>query len=86
MLRSLVGSEMCIRDSYYAALEEKGIDNAQTLSFEVRYETDYMKAFPKANRRIKEMITAWKGNSRALPNRVTITQVGDYSVPTLTVE
>ena len=73
------------RVAYYASLEEKGIDNPQTQSFDIRYETDYMKAFPKANRRIREAISAWRGNSRKLSPKVTITQTGDNTVPTLTV-
>ena len=68
------------RVCYYACLEEKGIDNPQTQIYEIKYETDYDKAFPKANRRIKQTISSWRRGGRRSPPRISITQQGDYAV------
>ena len=74
------------RVCYYASLEEKGIDNAQTQLFDVKYETDYAKAFPKANRRIRQVISSWRTAGRGVKPRITITQIGDYAVRNPAVE
>ena len=68
------------RVCYFASQEEKGIDNPQTQIYDVKYETDYMKAFPKANRRIQQLISTWRRGGRRPPPRITITQIGDYEV------
>lgn len=68
------------RVCYYASLEEKGIDNPQTQIYDVKYETDYMKAFPKANRRIRQILSTWRRGGKRPPPRVTIRQIGDYAV------
>lgn len=73
------------RVGYYASLEEKGVDSSQTQFYDIKYETDYMRAFPKANRRIREAISSWRNSNRRLPSRVTITQSGDYAVRNPTV-
>ena len=74
------------RVCYYAALEEKGIDNAQTISFDIKYETDYMKAFPKANRRIREIISTYRSGGRRIRQKTTISHAYDHSVRRITVE
>lgn len=70
---------------YYASLEDKGIDHAQTIGFDVKYNTDYMKAFPKAQRRIREYLSAWRGRTHRLPNRRLITNLADWSVSPIVV-
>ena len=74
------------RVCYYAALEEKGIDNAQTISFDIKYETDYMKTFPKANRRIREIISTYRNAGRRIRPKTTISHAYDHSVRSITVE
>ena len=74
------------RVCYYACLEERGLDNPATAGFDVKYETDYNKAFPKANRRIQQLITTWRSGGRRPPPRITIKQIGDYAVRNPAVE
>lgn len=74
------------RVCYYGSLEEKGIDNHQTQLFEVAYETEYMKRYPKANRRIQQTITTWRRGGKRPPPRITIKQTGDYAVRNPAVE
>ena len=67
------------RVMYYASLEEKGISDRNTIGFDVQYETDYAKAFPKANRKIRQYLSSWRVNRRRLPPRRTIAHAGDWS-------
>ena len=73
------------RVGYYASLEEKGVDNPQTQFYDIKYETDYMRTVAKANRRIREAISSWTSGHKRFPNRVTISQIGDYAVRNPTV-
>lgn len=68
------------RVMYYASLEERGIDHPSTISYDVKYETDYMKAFPKANNKIKQYISHWRRNRRQVPRIKTLRQTADFSV------
>ena len=68
------------RVMYYASLEEKGISHPDTIAFDVKYETDYHKAFPRANRRIQAYLTAWRQQARRVRPRKTFIQAADWSV------
>lgn len=73
------------RVMYYASMENDGIDHPATITYDVKYETDYMSAFPKANRRIREYISAWRSKTHRIPNNRNIITMADWQVKTLSV-
>ena len=48
---------------WYASIEENGVDHPAVQAWDIKYETDYRSAFPKANRKIKEYLYTWRCNS-----------------------
>ena len=71
------------RVSYYASLDEKGIDHPATQTHDIKYETDYSTAIIPVRRRIRQFISSWRAGTRR--NRTargteTITRAGDWDL------
>jgi len=65
---------------YYMSVDQNGIDHQMTIAFDIKFETDYARAFPKANRRIRQYISTWRLGGNRIPPRKTIQQEADWSV------
>ena len=67
------------RIMYYMRFDQDGATADTTQSHEIRYETDYATAYPKANRRIRQYLTSWKMAGQRIPRAIKITATGDWS-------
>ncbi len=71
------------RVSYYASLDEKGLDHPATQGFDIKYETDYAKAIIPVRRRIRQFISSWRAGvrrNRSVRGTETITRTGDWDL------
>lgn len=71
------------RVSYYASLDEKGLDHPATQGFDIKYETDYAKAIIPVRRRIRQFISSWRAGvrrNRSVRGTETITRAGDWDL------
>ena len=71
------------RVSYYASLDERGIDHPATQAYDIKYETDYARAIIPVRRRIRQFITSWRAGvrrNRSVRGTETITRTGDWGL------
>ena len=71
------------RVSYYASLDERGIDHPSTQAYDIKFETDYAKAIIPVRRRIRQFITSWRAGvrrNRSVRGTETITRTGDWGL------
>ena len=71
------------RVSYYASLDEKGLDHPATQGFDIKYETDYAKAIIPVRRRIRQFVSSWRAGvrrNRSVRGTETITRTGDWDL------
>ncbi|MDE0323128.1 MAG: hypothetical protein OXN27_04340 [Candidatus Poribacteria bacterium] len=70
------------RVSYYASLDEKGIDHPATQAYDIKYETDYSKGIIPVRRRIREFISSWRagGRNRSIRGSETISRTADWNL------
>ena len=71
------------RISFYASLDEKGLDHPATQGFDIKYETDYARAIIPVRRRIRQFITSWRSgvrSNRSIRGFETITRTGDWGL------
>lgn len=71
------------RVSYYASLDEKGLDHPATQGFDIKYETDYAKAIIPVRRRIRQFISSWRAGvrrNRSIRGFETISRAADWSL------
>lgn len=71
------------RVSYYASLDEKGLDHPATQGFDIKYETDYAKAIIPVRRRIRQFVSSWRAGvrrNRTARGTETITRSGDWDL------
>ena len=71
------------RTLWYASIEENGVDHPAAQAWDIKYETDYHSAFPKANRKLKEYLSTWRHNVGLArqDRRVNPTAPGLYNSP-----
>lgn len=82
-LDSEFASTLRHRVSYYASLDEKGLDHPATQSFDIKYETDYMKAIIPVRRRYRQFISSWRAGvrrNRSVRGTEVITRTGDWDL------
>lgn len=71
------------RISYYASLEERGLDHPTTQGFDIKYETDYFRSIIPVRRRIRQFVTSWRSGvrrNRTARGTETITRAGDWGL------
>lgn len=71
------------RVSYYASLDEKGIDHRATQSYDIKYETDYAKAIIPVRRRIRQFVSSWRAGvrrNRTARGTEVINRTGDWNL------
>lgn len=71
------------RVSYYASLDEKGLDHPATQGFDIKYETDYARAIIPVRRRIRQFVSSWRAGvrrNRTARGTETITRAGDWDL------
>ena len=71
------------RISYYASLDEKGLDHSATQGFDIKYETDYAKTIIPVRRRIRQFVSSWRSGvrrNRTARGSETITRSGDWGL------
>ena len=71
------------RVSYYASLDERGIDHPSTQAYDIKFETDYAKTIIPVRRRIRQFITSWRAGvrrNRSVRGTETITRTGDWGL------
>lgn len=71
------------RVSYYASLDENGLDHPATQGFDIKYETDYAKAIIPVRRRIRQFISSWREGvrrNRSVRGTETITRTADWNL------
>ena len=71
------------RVSYYASLDERGIDHPSTQAHDIKYETSYSRAIIPVRRRIREFISSWrnsKGRLKSIRGTEIITRSADWSL------
>ena len=71
------------RVSYYASLDERGIDHPSTQAYDIKFETDYAKSIIPVRRRIRQFITSWRAGvrrNRSVRGMETITRAGDWDL------
>lgn len=71
------------RVSYYASLDERGIDHPSTQAHDIKYETSYSRAIIPVRRRIREFVSSWRAGVRR--NRIgrgneIISRRGDWGL------
>lgn len=71
------------RVSYYASLDEKGLDHPATQGFDIKYETDYAKAIIPVRRRIRQFVSSWRAGvrrNRSVRGMEVINRTGDWNL------
>ena len=71
------------RISYYASLEERGLDHSATQGFDIKYETDYAKTIIPVRRRIRQFVSSWRAGvrrNRTIRGTETISRAADWDL------
>ncbi len=77
------GSTLRHRISYYASLDENGLDHPGTQGFDVKYETDYARAIVPVRRRIRQFVSSWRTGvrrNRASGGVATVSRAADWNL------